>query len=77
MNFIPIKNINIENTLDYDLMIPSTIFALSTPLGKSGLCIFRLSGPKAFEVINFIRGIIFFMLLGIQTFVQQTFGRKT
>lgn len=29
---------------------PSTIFALSTPLGRSGLCIFRLSGPKAIEV---------------------------
>lgn len=32
-------------------MFPATIFALSTPFGRSGLCIFRLSGTKAFEVI--------------------------
>lgn len=34
--------------------VASTIFALSTPLGRSGLCIFRLSGPKALEVLVFI-----------------------
>lgn len=32
------------------ILAPSTIFALSTPLGRSGLCIFRISGPKAIEV---------------------------
>jgi tRNA U34 5-carboxymethylaminomethyl modifying GTPase MnmE/TrmE len=38
----------------------STIFAHSTPLGKSALCIFRISGTQALRVKPLAIGIIFY-----------------
>lgn len=53
----------------------ATIFALSTPLGRSGLCIFRISGPKAFEVFQFIK-IEVYNLLGFKYIMQQRFIKE-
>lgn len=78
LNYYQINKNFIEKTayaLDLSIMV-ATIFALSTPLGRSGLCIFRISGPKAFEVFQSIN-IEVNNLLGFKYIMQQRFIKET
>ncbi|KAG5439313.1 hypothetical protein PCK2_000849, partial [Pneumocystis canis] len=42
----------LKDVLSYAPDVPKTIYALSTPLGKSAIAVIRMSGPESFKVIR-------------------------